>query len=180
LQLEHFRFQIFIRDEQRLHSIARVTTARSNRLVRIFLKLAGIRLWIGRDAGRHERFRLDGTKPMFSLCSHGVKRAQTPFPPPWPVEKTDSSFTVKDANGIPLAVVHYWDGLGQWTFASKHLTEDEARRIAHAIARLPEFLMQRHGFYPRGGGDRWKSGRPYHVALEDSYIRAHWDEINAL
>ena len=22
--------------------------------------------------------------------------------------------------------------------------------------------------------------RPYHVALEDSYVRAHWDEINAL
>jgi hypothetical protein len=71
-------------------------------------------------------------------------------------------------------------GLGQWTFTSKHLTEDEARRIANAITRLPEFLMQRQGFYPRGGGDRWKPGRPYHVALEDSYIRAHWDEIDAL
>jgi len=41
--------------------------------------------------------------------------------------------------------------------------------------------MQRHGFYSRGGGhDRWKPSRPYHVALEDSYIRAHWDEINVL
>jgi hypothetical protein len=102
------------------------------------------------------------------------------FPPPWPVEKTESSFIVRDANGIALAVINYWDGLGRWTFASQHLTEDEARRIAHAIARLPEFLMQRHGFYPRGGGDRWKPGRPYHVALEDSYIRAHWGEIDAL
>jgi hypothetical protein len=43
---------------------------------------------------------------------------------------------------------------------------DEARRIANAIARLPELLMQRSGFY--------------HVALEDSYVRAHWGEISAL
>jgi hypothetical protein len=28
--------------------------------------------------------------------------------------------------------------------------------------------------------DRWKPSRPYHVALEDSYVRAHWDEISAL
>jgi hypothetical protein len=71
------------------------------------------------------------------------------FPPPWPVEKTGSSFIVRDANGIALAVINYWDGLGQWTLASKHLTEDEARRIARAIARLPEFLMQRHGLSAR-------------------------------
>jgi hypothetical protein len=40
--------------------------------------------------------------------------------------------------------------------------------------------MQRQGFYSRGGGDRWKPTRPYHVALEDSYVRAHWDSITAL
>jgi hypothetical protein len=42
------------------------------------------------------------------------------FPPPWAVVKADSSFLVKDANGIALAIINYWDGLGQWTFASKH------------------------------------------------------------
>jgi hypothetical protein len=26
----------------------------------------------------------------------------------------------------------------------------------------------------------WKPSRPYHVALEDSYIRVRWEEINAL
>jgi hypothetical protein len=62
-----------------------------------------------------------------------------------------------------------------------HLTSDEARRIATAIARLPEFLMQRQGFYQRGAGhNQWKPSRPYHVALEDTYIREHWDGINAL
>jgi hypothetical protein len=103
------------------------------------------------------------------------------FPPPWPVEKAEDKYIVRDANGVTLAVVHFWEGLQSWSLASQHLTDDEARRIANAIARLPEFLMQRHGFYPRGGGhDRWKPSRPYHVALEDSYIRAHWDEIDAL
>jgi hypothetical protein len=27
---------------------------------------------------------------------------------------------------------------------------------------------------------RWRADRPYHVALKDTYIRAHWDEIYAL
>jgi hypothetical protein len=55
-----------------------------------------------------------------------------------------------------------------------------ARRIAKAITRIPEFMMQRRGFYSRGGGHaRWSAARPYHVALEDSYVRAYWDFINA-
>jgi len=65
-------------------------------------------------------------------------------------------------------------------FGHSHLTSNEARRIAAAIARLPELLMQRRGFHPRGSGDRLKPNRPYHVALEDSYVRAHWSEIDAL
>jgi hypothetical protein len=103
------------------------------------------------------------------------------FPPPWSVKKTEDRYIVMDSNGLELACIPYWDGLGKWTTTSKHLASDEARRIANAIARLPEFLMQRRGFYARGGGhERWKPSRPYHVALEDSYVRAHWGEINAL
>jgi hypothetical protein len=52
---------------------------------------------------------------------------------------------------------------------------DRARH--HAPAGIPHAASR---IYPRGGGERWKPGRPYHVALEDSYIRAHWDEIDAL
>jgi hypothetical protein len=71
--------------------------------------------------------------------------------------------------------------LQKWSFGHDHLISDEAQRIAAAIARLPELLMQRRGFYARGGGhDRWKPTRPYHVALEDDYVRAHWAEMNAL
>ena len=40
--------------------------------------------------------------------------------------------------------------------------------------------MPRQGFHPRGGGPRWRADRPYHVALEDQYIREHWGEIDAL
>jgi hypothetical protein len=76
--------------------------------------------------------------------------------------------------------VHCRDDLQQWSFASGHLTSDEARRIANAIARIPEFMGQRRDFHPRGEGLRWKPGRPYHVALEDGYVRAHWDAINAI
>ena len=41
--------------------------------------------------------------------------------------------------------------------------------------------MQRQGFYARGPGNyRWSMARPFHVALEDSYVRANWDDINAI
>jgi hypothetical protein len=40
--------------------------------------------------------------------------------------------------------------------------------------------MERRGFYPREGRPRGKASQPYHVALEDSYIRAHWSTIDML
>ncbi len=41
--------------------------------------------------------------------------------------------------------------------------------------------MQRRGFYSRGGSPlRWSPTRPYHVALEDAYVRENWDQINTL
>jgi hypothetical protein len=90
---------------------------------------------------------------------------------------------VRDANGICLAHVYARDDLHRLRFGQyhEHLTSDEARRIANGIARLPEFMMQRRGFNERGTGQyRWKRSRPYHVALEDSYIRAHWGFIDAV
>jgi hypothetical protein len=32
----------------------------------------------------------------------------------------------------------------------------------------------------RGGGKRWNPKRPYHVALEDTYLREHWFGIDAI
>jgi hypothetical protein len=104
------------------------------------------------------------------------------FPPPWIVDRSHpDSFVVKDANGITLATVHCRDDLQKWSFGHSKLTSDEARKIAKAISRIPEFMMQRKGFHSRGPGNyRWKAAWPYHVALEDTYIRANYDTISEL
>lgn len=103
------------------------------------------------------------------------------FPPPWTVDRSAADlFVVKDANGTVLAQVLCRDDLKNVPFYHSYLTSDEARRIANAIARIPEFMQQRHGFHQRGGGKRWSKMRPYHVALEDLYIKEHWDWIDAL
>jgi len=77
--------------------------------------------------------------------------------------------------------VHCRDDLQKWSFGHSKLTSDEARKIAKAISRIPEFMMQRGGFYSRGPGNyRFNPARPYHVALQDSYIREHYDGITEL
>src|ERR1700761_6358395 len=66
--------------------------------------------------------------------------------------------------------------LQKWSFGHSKLTSDEARRIAGAIARIPEFMLGRRGFFVRGPGSyRWSMARPFHVAFKDSYIRTNWD-----
>jgi hypothetical protein len=66
------------------------------------------------------------------------------FPAPWRVEEAGvDCYQVRDANGFRLASVYCRDDLQNWSFGHGHLTSGEARRIANAIARLPEFLMQR-------------------------------------
>jgi hypothetical protein len=57
------------------------------------------------------------------------------FPPPWVVEKIPGGFIVKDAIGQSLAHV-YADNRQ----IVKSLTDDEARRIASNIAKLPSLL----------------------------------------
>ena len=62
------------------------------------------------------------------------------FPEPWTTEKTDGGYKIRDANGISLAYVYARDDLRCYTSGWQHLTSDEARRIAAAIARIPEFM----------------------------------------
>jgi hypothetical protein len=106
------------------------------------------------------------------------------FPPPWPVEKTEHGYIIRDQNGVSLAHVYCRDDLhaSKWGDYLQHLTSDEARRIATAISRLPEFLkvepqfearrVKRHGRY-------WKASAPYHVALLEAYLNENYDEIAA-
>ncbi len=118
----------------------------------------------------YSRLTVDG------LCSYFVlMESSHHFKPPWTLVRENSEcYVVKDANGVTLAWLYCRDDAQRYSFGVSKLSSDEARRIGKAIARIPEFLMQRQGFYPRGGGPRWRADRPYHVALEDRYIREHW------
>ena len=63
------------------------------------------------------------------------------FPAPWSVEKIPGFFKVIDANGQSLAYVYSRDNPNDARIA-KVLTEDEARRIASNIAKLPTLLSK--------------------------------------
>ena len=61
------------------------------------------------------------------------------FAPPWSVEKIPGGFKVVDANGQSLAYVYSRENPNDAHMA-KVLTEDETRRIASNIAKLPTLL----------------------------------------
>ena len=75
------------------------------------------------------------------------------FKPPWtPVRESSECYVVRDANGVTVAWLFCRDDPQRFSFGVSKLSSDEARRIGKAIARIPEFMMQRQGFYSRGGG----------------------------
>jgi len=63
------------------------------------------------------------------------------FPSPWTVERIPGGFKVYDANGQSLAYVYSRENPNAAEIAGV-LTEDEARRMASNIARLPQLLRK--------------------------------------
>jgi hypothetical protein len=64
------------------------------------------------------------------------------FPPPWKADKIVGGYVVRDMNGQAIAYV-YSRPTETDAMQAKVLTEDEARRVAINIARLPELLGHR-------------------------------------
>lgn len=61
------------------------------------------------------------------------------FTPPWVAIENSESYLVEDATGQRIAYVYFSDDRARRRVMDR-LTRDEARRIAKAIARLPELL----------------------------------------
>jgi hypothetical protein len=71
-----------------------------------------------------------------SCCRQPAPRL---FSAPWQIEGLGESLIVKDAGSQPLAYVNFEDAY-QRRSSTKRLTNDEARRLALAITRLPALL----------------------------------------
>ena len=64
------------------------------------------------------------------------------FPPPWRAEKMPGGYVVRDANDQALAYVYSRASEAE-AMQAKVLTDDEARRVAVNIARLPVLFAAR-------------------------------------
>lgn len=61
------------------------------------------------------------------------------FPAPWTFDEVGEAFIVNSADGRAIAYVYFDDGAEMRRDVRKRMTR-EARRIAKAIARLPDLL----------------------------------------
>ena len=77
-----------------------------------------------------------------ALASMPTPRRLQPrrFPAPWSYNEEGESFIVSSADGRPITYVYFDDGDDMRRDVRKRMTREEARRIAKAIARLPELL----------------------------------------
>jgi hypothetical protein len=69
------------------------------------------------------------------------------FPRPWTAVEQQERYVVLDAWGQTVAWLFFAEG--QRRRVTGFLTKDEARRIAKAIARLPELLTRSKDAEPR-------------------------------
>ena len=74
-------------------------------------------------------------------------QAPSTFAKPWKIEEQGESFQIRDAAGRILANVYFEDEPTRRNF-SKRLSEDDARRMAQQILRLPELVRITKGIDP--------------------------------
>jgi hypothetical protein len=63
------------------------------------------------------------------------------FPPPWRTERMPGGYVVRDANDQALACIYSRANEAE-AMQAKVLTDDEARRIAANIAKLPALVRR--------------------------------------
>jgi hypothetical protein len=78
-----------------------------------------------------------------------VRRRAVPEAQPRDTDCVGAENVVKDHRGQKLAYVYFEDGPGRQT-AADPLTQDEARRIAANIAKLPDLLKKEATMTPPG------------------------------
>jgi len=79
--------------------------------------------------------------PIFGAYDHCMPEQQRRFRSPWVVEDLAGCFVVKARGGQELAYIYYEDDPRRRSII-KLLSRDEARRIAAAIANLPEVVRR--------------------------------------
>lgn len=67
------------------------------------------------------------------------------MPAPWEVVPLQSGFRINDADGKGMAYVYYYNDHARAGAGPQALNPEEARRVARAIARLPELLADANG-----------------------------------
>jgi hypothetical protein len=61
------------------------------------------------------------------------------FPVPWSVRQTEAGYVIDSAEGMTLALVDF-DGATAKVVNNRRLSQEDARRLAVTIARLPLLL----------------------------------------